>query len=236
VFANDLPFNVDEYAAKYDTDKVTFTKITGIPRQYKIYNDYISNHSQANWIMPIDDDEYLSLSPEFHTVYDAICYYERKFPQLNMLAIRWKHMFPKKFQTERTGKVLDYCTEENKELAVTFKANGDRTIKTIVRRYGHIYYQESSERHLGGHVPKHSGSYAAITFDGTRVRNIALNKYPIDTSDEKIRLLHCRYTGPRYWQEKYNNPDPARNCVRISNFTHKPKQFIFNDLLPYLEQ
>lgn len=235
VFANDLPFDIEQYAKKYNDDRVSFTAVHGIVRQYKIYNDYVNTQSQAKWIMPIDDDEYLSFSDEFTTIYDVIRYYEQKFPHLNMLAVRWKHMFPKQFHIERTGKVLDYCTEENKELAVTFNASGDRMIKTIVKRYGKIYYEETCERKYGGHVPKHSSTYAATAFDGTRVISTARHEYPVDTTDEKIRLLHCRYTGPQEWKSKYGNDDQSKNCVRISDVTHKQKYFIFTKLLPYLD-
>ena len=235
VFANDLPFDVENYSCKYDDTKVTFVKVPGIVRQYKIYNDYISNYSQAQWVMPVDDDEYVEISQEFDNIYDAVCYYEKKMQHLDMLAVRWRHMFPKKFHLERTGKVLDYCTEENKELAITFTKGGDRTVKTIVRRYGIVHYEESDENPAGGHVPKHSGTYAATLFDGTRVTATALNEYPSDTSDEKIRVMHCRYTGPVQWTRKYGSTDPSLNCKKISNSVPKDKHFLFNKLLPYLD-
>jgi len=235
IFVNNIEFNILKYSQKLDDDRVSITEVPGNIRQYRIYDNYINEQSEAKWIMPIDDDEYLSISPEFNNIYEAICYYECKFPHLDMLAVRWKHMFPKKFREEREGKVLDYCTEENKELAVTFTKGGDRTVKTIVKRYGLIHYQESFENLTGGHVPKHSCTYAATLFDGTRVISTALNDFPKDTSDEKIRLLHCRYSGIATWNKKYGNEDPKKNCLKISNYVYKEKNFLFNKLLPFLE-
>lgn len=235
IFANDLQFNVKKYSSKYDDSRVTIVAKPGKVRQYQIYNDYLANQSSAKWVMPIDDDEYLSISDEFHNIYEAIQYYEHKMPHLDMLAVRWKHLFPKKFHAERNGSVLAYCTEENKSLAVSFTKGGDRTVKTIVKRYGRIHYEETDENPYGGHVPKHSCTFAAKTFDMTNVNSTSLSEYPIDTADEKIRLLHCRFSGLAQWNRKYNNDDSNLNCMKICDIVPKPKKFLFNSLLPYLD-
>jgi len=225
VFDNDSDYNVKAICDQYD--KVDYEKVSGVIRQYEIYNNYIKK-SQAKWIMPIDDDEYLIFSSEFRNIYEAICYYENKFPHMNMLAVRWKHMFPKKLHTEREGKVLDYCTEENADLATKFMYLGDRTIKTIVKNYGYIHYEETQENPAGGHVPKNSTYLGAVLYNGEAVLGCGIHKLPKDTTDEKIRLLHCRYKGYTDYINK------SRNCITISDKVHKVKHWQFDEMLEYL--
>jgi hypothetical protein len=225
VFDNDSDYDVKAICDQYD--KVDYEKVSGVIRQYEIYNNYIKK-SQAKWIMPIDDDEYLIFSSEFKNIYEAICYYENKFPHMNMLAVRWKHMFPKKLHTEREGKVLDYCTEENTDLATKFMYLGDRTIKTIVKNYGYIHYEETQENPAGGHVPKNSTYLGAVLYNGEAVLGCGIHELPKDTTDEKIRLLHCRYKGYTDYINK------SRNCITISDKVHKVKHWQFDEMLEYL--
>ena len=227
VFDNESKYDVKSICEKYPN--VDYELVEGEARQYKIYNDYIENHCKAKWVMPIDDDEYLTFSDEFKSVYEAICYYENKFPHMNMLAVRWKHLFPKKFHTERTGKVLDYCTEENPELAKTFMHLGDGTVKTIVKRYGKIHYEETCENPAGGHVPKNSTFYGALLSNGQSVTGCGILEAPKELEDEKIRLIHCRYKGYTEYKEK------IKDVITISDKNHHKKNWKFNELLDTLE-
>ena len=226
VFDNDSAYDVKSICDQYQN--VDYEKVPGTIRQYQIYNNYVPK-SEAKWIMPIDDEEYLSFSPEFKNIYEAICYYEKKFPHMNMLAVRWKHLFPKKFHSEREGNVLDYCTEENTELATKFMYLGDRTVKTIVKNYGEIHYEETFENPAGGHIPKNSTYFGAVLFNGEAVLGCGLKELPKDTTDEKIRLLHCRYKGYTDYTNK------MKKCITISDKEHKVKHWAFDDMLDELE-
>lgn len=225
VYDNESDYDVKSICKEYPN--VDYVLVKGIPRQYKVYDEHFKK-SKAKWIMPIDDDEYFTLSSEFNSVYEAICYYENKFPHMNMLAVRWKHLFPEKFHSERTGKVLEYCTQENPKLAETFMHLGDKTVKTIVKNYGNIHYEETKENPAGGHVPKNSTYLGAVLFNGNAVLGCGVNEIPNDTSDEKIRLIHCRYKGYNEYKDK------IQMIVTISDENHKNKNWIFNTLLDYL--
>lgn len=204
VFDNESDYDVRTVCDKFG-NRVTYDLVEGQPRQYKLYDEYINWRSNAEWVMPIDDDEYLDIG-EFKTVYDAISYYRRKFAHMDMLAVRWKHLFPENFNEERTGKVLDYCTVENPELAEKFMRLGDTTVKAIVHRYGKIHYEETWENPSGGHVPKHSCFLGALTCDGRAVLGCGIKPFAgkdETVSDERIRLLHCRYKGPSDWKKNH---------------------------------
>lgn len=201
IFDNESPYDVRKVCNEYG-DKVTYELVDGHPRQYRLYDTYINYRSRAEWIMPIDDDEYLDLG-EFKNISDAISYYEGKIPQLGMLAIRWKHLFPKDLKKERTGSVLEYCTEENPELAKKFMRLGDRTIKTLVRHTGPVHYEETWETTSGGHIPKNKCCIYAQTCDGKPVFGCGVSENNLPIHDERIRLLHCRYKGPSDWKKNH---------------------------------
>jgi hypothetical protein len=211
-------------------NRVTYELIEGHARQYRLYDCYINYRSNAEWIMPIDDDEYLDIG-DFKSIYEGIMYYRNKFPHMDMLAIRWKHLFPKKFHTERTGKVLEYCTETNPGLAKTFMHLGDNTVKTILRRYGEIHYEETWENPSGGHVPKNSVFYGALLCDGQNVTGCGINNTKETLPDERIRLLHCRYKGYSDWKKKYGD----KKAVTVSDSNERVKQFPFMEMLEKLD-
>ena len=225
VYDNESAYDVKTVCADYPN--VSYEHVEGTPMQYRIYDEHFKK-SQAKWIMPIDDDEYMSFSDNFRTVYDVIVYYENKFPHMNMLCVRWKHMFPKKFHAERIGPVLEWCTEENPKLAEKFMHLGDRTVKTIVRNYGDIHYENTEENPAGGHIPKNSTYLGGVLFDGSAVQGCGVSRIPIDCSDEKIRLLHCRYKGYTEYLSK------IKDKVTISAKTPRKVHWLFDELLDFL--
>jgi hypothetical protein len=233
IFDNESNYDVkgvcDAYNEAYG-ERISYQKVYGHPRQYRLYDAYINSMSDAEWVMPIDDDEYLDIG-DFDCVYDAIMYYKKKYAHLTVLAVRWKHLFPKKFHTERDGNVLDYCTEENPELAKSFMHLGDTTVKCIVRRYGDIHYEETWENPAGGHVPKHSCFQGALTCDGRTVTGCGILDCPDNLDDERIRLIHCRYTGPKDWERRYG----GNGETTVSDSSPRKKQFPFMELLNKLD-
>ena len=226
IFDNESDYDVKSICEHYG-DKVSYERVNGQARQYQLYDRYVNKDSTAEWIMPIDDDEFLDIG-NFASISDAIQYYKKKFPFSHKLAIRWKHLFPKKFHSERTGKVLDYCTESNPELAKSFIQLGDGAVKTIVHRYGNIHYEETRENPAGGHVPTNGYSYGATLCNGQNVSGCGILNYPIDLPDERIRLLHCRYKGYSEYTKKMTE------VVTVSDATPRKKHFKFDDILETL--
>lgn len=230
IIDNESNYDLKSLCEEYK-DKISYEFVTGIPRQYLLYNDYINNRSNADWVIPIDDDEYFEFSNEFNSVNEVLNYYENKFPNLQMLAVRWKHLFPKKFHSERIGKVLDYCTEQHLTIASSFQMIGDLGIKTFVKRTGKIHYEETSENLGRGHVPIHEKTTGAIAFDGTTIIKNCFNDLPKDISDEKMRLIHCRYKGYSDYIKKYIE----NTALTVSDNIHHKKEFVFNLLLDQLD-
>lgn len=225
VFDNESGYDVEGVCRGYGK-RVTYERVKGYARQYRLYDTYINYRSSAEWVMPIDDDEYLDIG-NFGNVYEAVSYYYRKFPHLDVLAVRWKNLFPESFGTERNGKVLDYCTREDPELAKKFMWLGDGTVKCLVRRCGPVHYEETWENPAGGHVPKHSCFHGALLPDGTNVSGCGYLDGPIQ--DERMRLLHCRYTGKSDWGQKYG----SGNNTTVSDAVPHEKRHDLDKILGY---
>lgn len=221
IFDNESRFDVARACARYG-ECVSVVKVYGDVRQYKLYDSYVNWQSAAEWVMPIDDDEFLDVG-KFASVYDGIEYYRQKFGRMSVLAIRWKHLFPKSFKSTRKGSVLDYCTEESPELATLFNIVGDRGIKCIVRRYGSIHWQETWEAKGGGHVPLHTCFNGAMLPDG-RCTKASLTPEEGPLEDERMRLLHCRYRGPKDWERKHM-------CNTVSDAVAHQKNVPFDNIL-----
>ena len=206
-------------------DRVSYQQVHGHPRQYRLYDAYVNGMSEAEWVMPINDDEYLDIG-DFKSIGEALDYYREKLPHVMVLGIRWKHLFPESFRKEREGSVLEYCKAENPELAKKFMPLGDRGIKCIVRRYGEVHFEETWENPAGGHVPKHSCFYGAVMCDGSAVLGCGMAEGKT-LEDERIRLLHCRYKGPEDWSKK-------KGCRTVCDWGTREKRFEFDHLIDEL--
>lgn len=233
IFDNESSYPCREICSRYG-NSVSYELITGNAKHYAIFNDYInSDRCHAEWVIPIDDDEYFELNPKFKNVNECLNWYLAKFPYSHMFAIRWKHLFPKIFHSDCTGNILSYCTEENHRIAATFQKMGDMGIKTFVHRYGKIYYETTEENPSGGHVPKHSAATYALLYNGEKITRCSCQRIP-DGVGEPARLIHCRYKGYQWYKNK--TKDIVDTNRELDNNSGKPytHSYKFNDILDTL--
>lgn len=184
VFDNGVQFNLEEACHKYNREQVSYERIEGAVCQYDLYEKYIKVCS-AEYAMPIDDDEYLWLAPEFETIGDLL----ERFGNPNCFGFRWKYMFPKRFNVVRNVPVLKYCIEQN--MAASRFFFGDNVIKCIVKCSEFVRYMDSNESIQRNHIPVTKSENGALLFNGTRTKSQRVKI----TDDEPVRLLHCPYKG-----------------------------------------
>ena len=189
VFDDGTEFDLKTVCKEY-CDSISYERVYN-PQQYQLYNRYIPE-CDADFVMPIDDDEYLWISPELGNIKNTIAHYTSKFPDMDVLGVRWQYMFPKVFHTERQGAVLDYCTEKNDYLATRFTGYGNDIIKCIVRKDAFVRYIDADESMIRNHIPMTTGIDGARLCNGhiTRKQWVSGNM-----DDEWLRLLHCPYKG-----------------------------------------
>lgn len=199
IFDDCTKFNLEKECEKYG-NKISYEKVSE-PQQYQLYNKYIKE-CDSDYIMPIDDDEYLWISPDLGSIQSAIEYYTNKFGTIDVMGIRWLYKFPKEFHTERTCSVLEYCTEENDYLATRFSGYGNNIIKCLLRKETFIRYIDADESITSNHVPLSTNINGAILCDG----NITTKQFVSDKiNDEKLRLIHCPYKGYSEYKAKQEN-------------------------------
>lgn len=219
VFDNDTIFDLRQECSVYGHN-ISYEHVSN-PQQYQLYNTYINN-CKTDYVMPIDDDEFLWISQELGTLQNAIEYYENKYGNFNVLGIRWLYKFPKVFHTERTCSVLEYCTEENDYLATRFSGHGNNTIKCIVKRDSFIKYIDADDSTVRNHIPITTGRDMAMLCDGSMTKKQIVSSH-ID--DEKIRLIHCPYKGYSEYL--------AKQCNHLS-VSHKVQRQRHYDAFNYI--
>lgn len=183
VFDNGTEFDLEAACSKYGSS-VSYERVTGNVCQYELYADYIRN-CDAEYVMPIDDDEYLSLGP-FKSIGELM----EHFGKPDCFAFRWEYRFPKDFLEERTGPVLEYCTEHNVRAAKFFCGGGDTIVKCIVKTGEFVRYMNADESMSRNHVPVTKSDLGALLYNGTRTRLQATK-----ITGEPVRLLHCPFKG-----------------------------------------
>lgn len=185
VFDNGTIFDLKAACKKYG-NTISYEKVESRVCQYTLYEKYIKG-CNAEYVMPIDDDEYLWLASEFKTVGDLLKHYGNP----DCFGIRWKYMFPKHFSRVRNMPVLKYCTEQNKEAAKFFCMRGDRMIKCIVKPDRFVKYIAADNGNMRDVIPVTLSDQGALLCDGRRVKRqiVTIDGY------EPVRLLHCPYKG-----------------------------------------
>ena len=182
VFDNGTVFDLEDACKKY-WDSVSYEKVEGRVCQYTLYEKYIKV-CNAEYVMPIDDDEYLSLGP-FKSIGELM----EHFGKPDCFGFRWKYMFPKRFNKVRNMPVLEYCTEQNE--AATRFFFGDNIIKCIVKCSEFVRYMDADESMSRNHIPVTKSETGALLFDGTRTKFQRVK----GIDNEPVRLLHCPYKG-----------------------------------------
>lgn len=204
VLDNESTVDIKSVCEKYG-DRVEYIKVTGWARQYLLYNKYV-NESNAFWVLPIDDDEYLWMK-NFESVNEMLIHYNRKFPDMCKLSIRWKNMFPEDPLAERGEKSLqEFCTNSNENWANLFDG-GNKPVKTFVKNTGAVLYNELSNE---THNPIHLGAPSYMC-NGERLRG---NWYFGPDTDDDIKILHYQYKSAKEWVWKCRN--------RLALFGNRP--------------
>lgn len=209
---NNTCFDLKAACKKYG-DKISYEHVDDFVCQYDVYERYI-NSCDADYVMPIDDDEYLWLSDWFKSIQDVIEHYGKA----DCIGIRWKHMFPRDFKKPRTSPVLDYCVEQNPKAARFF--GGDKVIKCVVRVDSFVRYMDASENIRCNHVPVTDDNIGACLFDHSRTKESIV----LVDNDEPVRLLHCPFKG---YDEYMATRGSDRLCVsrRLRSIRHGRKNF-----------
>lgn len=126
------------------SEKVKYYKFDGFISQMDIYTKFV-NESEAEWVLPIDDDEFLFLSDKYKNINDFIKINITKFA-IYKFAINWICMFSNDLLIDR-----DYKNSYIEDF--TYSYNGENgfieylgLIKTLVNtNIYHLYISENAD-------------------------------------------------------------------------------------------
>lgn len=213
VFDNESSVDIKSICDSYG-DRVSYELIKGLPLQYDNYNRYINNESQAWWVLPIDDDEYLWMK-NFTNVNDMIMFYQDKWPDMNKLSIRWKNMFPDDPHAKRENKsLMEFCKNDNQTWADLFDG-GNKPVKTFVKTTNKVNHSIDLSNQT--HNPITDGSKSYIC-NGDRL----FGNWYYGTNDDDLKILHYQFKSEDEWNWKCLNRKPG--CT-TDKFTYTYKQF-----------
>lgn len=128
IYDNESEIDIQEIIKKYG-NHVSYTKVIGTPHQADIYTKHVREISNAQYVLPIDDDEYIAAA------IDISGYLKRMKPV--KLSLGSLLFVPPVELKEPDGRLL---LETNTHL-VNGKLRENREVKTIVNTdYSHFYY------------------------------------------------------------------------------------------------
>lgn len=206
VFDNESAFDIKSVCDKYG-EKVSYEKIVGWPDQYKLYDRYINNVTESEWVLPIDDDEYLYVSDKYHNkinefVREWQADKSKWYGGWYKVCIGWRNMYPVKYIEERTSEHrIENAVGCSDKASMVWQA-GNYPVKTMVHT-SHKY--EWSDRILHcTHDPLVDGIYQPGHTSDMRPVERSWQLLPT-RSDCDLILYHYQFVCNNEWQYKCKN-------------------------------
>ena len=231
---------------------VEYIHLPGILSQSDIYTEYV-NKSNAQWVLPIDDDEYLYISDEFNNnINDYLIHVMNKKPAYKY-AFNWHMMFADEIKNERSNNLFyDFPYEYIGTRQINY--NSFNIIKTIVNtNLKHYYCSEYGNKNIINMFD------SRITIEGqTQFRlidNLGTFHNPITKIDDKFIpaynenddyfyqglfsinkknittnyacIYHFRYKSKKEWLDKINNFKFNSTDQIFIDHNYKQEQFDF---------
>lgn len=217
VFDNESFVDVEKLCSSFQ-EKITYEKIIGWPNQYALYNRYLNNETRAEWVLTIDDDEFLWMK-NFKHVNDMIYHYQQKWPDMVKLSVRWKSMFPNNPNEERKTSLMDFCKNDNEKLADLFPG-GNKPVKTFVKTDSKIEFSILKQNQT--HNPIVDGKPSYMCNGEKFFGNWFYGPY----TDNELRLLHYQYKSKKEWEWKCLNRISASDKTTYKKFINIPEKMM----------
>lgn len=135
--------NILEQCAIKFGDKVEYYHMQGNLSQSELYNKFVNN-SMAQWVLPIDDDEFLYISNKFNNNINTYLKYLVNYKKCYKYSFNWHMMFSETLLNDRDDSpivkshVLTYISQMNRNLDCF------NLFKTIVNTdLSHLYVSDN---------------------------------------------------------------------------------------------
>lgn len=191
-------------------DRVSYTKVEGTPHQADIYTKHIGEVSEARFVIPLDDDEYIFSGVDFNEYVKSM--------ELPKFALRSILFVPKKPTEKRHGgNVFELCDH-----IALHKCRENREVKCMVdTTYRHLYFDvkqyEDAHKMENGLIDYHDEVIGPddqpmdtkhnLDFNYTMLGNVH-NPITLDENGNRIDALDINL-NPVYGFMAFNNNTPS---------------------------
>ena len=219
VFDNESLVDIKSVCDFYG-DRVSYELVKGWPNQYSLYNRYINNVSQAWWVFPTDDDEFLYISDKYkNNVNEMILSTIEIHKDWNKICIGWKNLFPKEYIEERINEHLILNATGWSDQASEIWQAGNRPVKTFIKTTQK--YEWSDRLGHSTHDPIINGKYApGKTLYGTEVKNSWQVKPTPNNAD--VILYHYQFRSNKEWIYKCTK---RKSAATKDNWKNRPELY-----------
>lgn len=223
IIDNDAKIDIKQIIKLYK-NRVIYKKISGKISQYEIYNDFLNNNNLINWLLFIDDDEFLYISDKYNNKISNILNDYKNYYKLSINSLIMRTQEP-------INNNINFITDAIYAIPLDFVEN--KLIKTMVNcNIGHLftdstiyptlnnniqiptdlleYYSEDDYDIIGTpHNPvSHDGKNIIFSKNiSTGIIDVGLNtrKLFTDLNNIDVCLLHYKYNTIKNWHKKINN-------------------------------
>lgn len=206
IFDNESLVDIKSVCDKYG-DRVSYELVKGWPDQYNLYDRYINNESQAWWVLPIDDDEYLYVSDKYkNNVNEFIKQWLNGMPNIYSgwfkICVGWRNMFPEKHIEKRQSEHrIENATAWSDRASMVWQA-GNLPVKTFV--HTSRKYEWSDRLSHSTHDPLVDGKYSPGHTSNMKPVERSWQITPTE-SDSDLILYHYQFVSEEEWQYKCKN-------------------------------
>ena len=225
VFDNESPIDIPSIIRPY-RDKIEYHYIQGWPNQHRIYTEY-SKESQSQWMIALDDDEYLYLSSMYnHSVQTFLEYFADKYKK-NMIYPLWLNMLSKDKLVHRASLYINSHTFFSYRAYWNISrhySNGNMLGKCFINTdYEYDYIDSVTPCH---HIPRClNGDDEAVVPDGTFTKSDRVYR-PGYIPD--CFIAHYQFKTKEDWIRKCNNQLVSTDKSTLSN-----KEYLYDLLYSY---
>lgn len=205
VYDNESDEDIESECKKYP-NRVRYYKVSGWPNQHQIYQNHVNGKSEAWWVFPVDDDEFLYISDKYNnSINDAIIELQDKMPDMYRLAVGWINLFPKEYIKERKTGLIENATAYSHKACYHWQY-GNTYLKTLVKTtrfhdysaLGSIHNPSINKPHEYSNLPS-----------GEHMNRIG-RKTPTSINEDLI-LFHYQFKSDFEWTMKCRQRKSAAN-------------------------
>lgn len=217
-----------------ENKRINYIKKPGNITHYDLLNEYVNN-SDCEWVMPIDDDEFIYVSDKYDNNINTYLTDFKNNHNDNKIIIGWLNLFPITYKETRIENCIQNAICYNQKLWEnltgfdTNRQTSDLYVKCIVNRckeWNYLKYCKCTKslRHNPQSKDKEIGF---VVNNCSMDKN--LNKMQIPTNESNdIIVIHYQYKSNSEWLYKRTKRPRIGQLWNTGKLMYKKQDYILN--------